>query len=299
MIEVNTVTKLFDETKALDNVSLRMKQGGVYGLIGSNGSGKSTLLRIISGVYRADGGSVTIEGENTFENTALKDRIFFVSDEPYFFNQYSIHDAAKFYRQYYSNWDEATFKRLCEIFPLNYKKKIHTFSKGMKRQASLLLALSANPDYLLLDEAFDGLDAVIRSLLKRIIAEKVVDKNLTTVITSHNLRELEDLCTQIGLLHYGKLVMERDYDSLKDSMHKVQLAFEQAPDEEKLKTLAPLKTEVSGRVATLILRGEREELKPKLDELNPIFIEMLPLTLEEIFLYEMEGTGYDFSQIMD
>lgn len=299
MIEVRTVTKLFDETKALDSVTLSMKRGGVYGLIGSNGSGKSTLLRIISGVYRADGGTVTIEGENTFENTSLKDRIFFVSDEPYFFNQYSIKDAANFYRHYYSGWDEATYERLCGIFPLDIKKKIHTFSKGMKRQASLLLALSANPDYLLLDEAFDGLDAVMRSLLKRIIAEKVVDKNLTTVVTSHNLRELEDLCTQIGLLHYGKLVLEHDYDSLKDGMHKVQLAFEEVPSPELLQSLSPVKTEVSGRVATLVVRGEREELQAKLDAIHPIFTEILPLTLEEIFLYEMEGTGYDFSQIMD
>ncbi|MFA9379888.1 MAG: ABC transporter ATP-binding protein [Acetanaerobacterium sp.] len=298
MIAVNEVTKLFGETKALGSVSLKIDGGGVYGLIGSNGSGKSTLLRIIAGVYRADGGTVEIEGSPAFENSAIKDRCFFVSDEPYFFGQYSIEGMAGFYRHYYSRWDEQTYKRLCGIFPLDTRKRIHTFSKGMKRQASLLLALSANPDYLLLDEAFDGLDPVMRALLKRIIAEKSADSGLTTVITSHNLRELEDLCTQVGLLHYGRMVLERDYDSLKDTMHKAQLAFSQEVPIQQLNALGALKVETSGRVATLVLRGTHDEIKVRLDALEPLFVELLPLTLEEIFLYEMEGTGYDFSQLI-
>ncbi len=298
MIAVNEVTKLFDETKALGSVSLAIEGGGVYGLIGSNGSGKSTLLRIIAGVYRADGGTVTIHGDPTFENAALKDKIFFVSDEPYFFPQYTIEAMADFYRNFYSRWDEATYKRLCGIFPLDTKKRIHSFSKGMKRQASLLLALSASPDFLLLDEAFDGLDPVMRALLKRMIAEKSADTGLTTVITSHNLRELEDLCTKIGLLHYGRMVMERDYDTLKDTMHKAQIAFAEEIPHEALKELGALKVDTSGRVATMVLRGNREEIDARLNALSPLFVELLPLTLEEIFLYEMEGTGYDFSQLI-
>lgn len=298
MIAVNNVTKLFGETKALGSVSLTIEGGGVYGLIGSNGSGKSTLLRIIAGVYRADGGTVTIDGQQTFENTALKDRILFVSDEPYFFSQYTIEGMADFYRHFYSRWDENTYKRLCGVFPLDTKKRINTFSKGMKRQASLLLALSASPEFLLLDEAFDGLDPVMRALLKRIIAEKAADMNLTTVITSHNLRELEDLCTKIGLLHYGRMVLERDYDSLKDTMHKAQIAFAQDIPKEALSSLGALKIETSGRVATMVLRGAHDEIKARLEALNPLFIELLPLTLEEIFLYEMEETGYDFSQLI-
>ncbi len=298
MIALNEVTKLFEETKALSGVTLRVEDGGVYGLIGSNGSGKSTLLRIIAGVYRADGGTTRIGDEDTFENTSLKDSIFFVSDEPYFFNQHTIDNMAVFYRRYYSGWDEATYQRLCGIFPLDRKKKIHSFSKGMKRQAALLLALSTNPKFLLLDEAFDGLDPVMRALIKRILAEKAVDTGLTTVITSHNLRELEDMCTKVGLLHFGRLVLERGYDSLKESMHKAQLAFEGEVPEKALAALSPLKTEMSGRMVTLVLRGEREVLKGQLNELRPLFAELMPLTLEEIFLYEMEENGYDFSQII-
>lgn len=298
MIAVNEITKLFGETKALGSVSLTIEGGGVYGLIGSNGSGKSTLLRIIAGVYRTDGGTVTVAGEPAFENTQVKDRIFFVSDEPYFFTQYTIAAMAEFYRHFYSRWDEKTYKRLCEIFPLDTKKRINTFSKGMKRQASLLLALSASPDFLLLDEAFDGLDPVMRALLKRIIAEKAADTGLTTVITSHNLRELEDLCTKIGLLHNGRMVIERDYDSLKDTMHKAQLAFAGDIPVDGLAALGALKVETSGRVATLVLRGNHDEIEARLEALSPLFVELLPLTLEEIFLYEMEGTGYDFSQLI-
>lgn len=298
MIAVSEVTKLFGETKALGSVSLEIERGGVYGLIGSNGSGKSTLLRILAGVFRADGGTVTVDGEPSFENMQVKDRMFFVSDEPFFFAQYTIEGMADFYRRFYSRWDEDTFRRLCGIFPLDATKRLHSFSKGMKRQASVLLALSTNPDILLLDEAFDGLDPVMRALLKRVIAERAANTGLTTVVTSHNLRELEDMCTKIGLLHGGRMVLERDYNTLKDTMHKAQLAFSGEVPEQKLQELGALKSEISGRVATLVLRGGREEINARLEALSPLFVELLPLTLEEIFLFEMEGAGYDANEII-
>lgn len=298
MILINNVTKKFGSVTALDGLSFNISSGTVFGLVGSNGSGKSTLLRVISGVYKPDGGSVYIDGESTYENTAAKAKCFFVPDFPYFYNNSTIENTALIYRKIYPDWDEEYYKFLCATFPVDPRKTVINMSKGMQRQAALILALSTRPKYLLLDEIFDGLDPVIRQLVKKIIITNVTDNNMTVMIASHNLRELEDICDHIGLLHKGGVVMERELDDMKLGIHKAQLAFKDEVDESVFNGLNIVKLSRRGNVFNITVKGDIDEITRSLEELEPAFMEALPLTLEEVFINEMEGAGYDINNIL-
>lgn len=298
MIEINNLLKKFGDFTALDSISFKVESGSIFGLIGSNGAGKSTLLRTVCGVYKPDGGFVRVDGMETFENTDIKDDIFFISDFPYFLPQTTISEMALIYQSIYKKWDKLTFERLCTVFPLDRKQKIHNMSKGMQRQAALILALSTKPRVLLLDEIFDGLDPVIRQLLKQIISDEVINSNLTVVIASHNLRELEDFCDHIGLLHKGGILFEQEIDSLKLGIHKVQAAFRPMPSADEFEKFDIIKKETRGSLVTFVARGTHDELLSKLNEMNPIFSEIIPLSLEEVFISEMEAAGYDLDNII-
>lgn len=298
MIEIKKITKNFGEVKALDNLSFTVSSGAVFGLVGSNGAGKSTLLRVLNGVFKADGGEALIDGENVFENQKIKDKCFFVPDYPYFSNGDTIQKNAFLYRKIYSCWDEEYFKQLCATFPINTKQRIVNMSKGMQRQSALILALSTRPKYLFLDEIFDGLDPVVRQLVKKIIITNVTDNGTTVMIASHNLRELEDICDHIGLLHKGGIILERELDDLKLGIHKVQIAFNSDVDDNLFSELEIVNKSRNGNLFNLTIRGNEQDFIPKLEALNPAFMESLPPTLEEVFINEMEGAGYDINNIL-
>jgi ABC-2 type transport system ATP-binding protein len=298
MIEIKKITKDFGEVKALDNLSFTVSSGAVFGLVGSNGAGKSTLLRVLNGVFKVDGGEALIDGENVFENQKIKDKCFFVPDYPYFSNGDTIQKNAFLYRKIYSCWDEEYFKQLCATFPINTKQRIVNMSKGMQRQSALILALSTRPKYLFLDEIFDGLDPVVRQLVKKLIITNVTDNGTTVMIASHNLRELEDICDHIGLLHKGGIILERELDDLKLGIHKVQIAFNSDVDDNLFSDLEIVNKSRNGNLFNLTIRGNEQDFIPKLEALNPAFMESLPLTLEEVFINEMEGAGYDINNIL-
>lgn len=292
MIEIKNITKKFDKTVAICNLDCNISEGTIFGLAGSNGSGKSTLLRTISGVYQADEGEVIIDGENVFDNPKIKERFAYISDYPYFFNDSTLENMASLYKGLYSEWDDNLYMRLCSMFPIGTKDKIINMSKGMQRQASLILAFSTKPKYLLLDEIFDGLDPVIRKTLKTLIIENVTDRNMTCIIASHNLREIDDICDKIVLLHKGQLVTNEETDQLKNQMHKIQLAFNRDIDRQLFKNINAEIISQVGNYYVLLVKGDLEEKMEQLNALEPAFIEVMPSTLEEVFINEMEGVGY-------
>lgn len=298
MIELKGLTKQFGKNTVLDHISFSIGKGSIFGLVGSNGAGKSTLLRIFSGIYQADDGAVLIDGKTPFENASTKARLFFISDYPYFLPQSSLEDMAKFYAMCYPNWNPERYRQLCSIFPLNPKARLINMSKGMQRQAALICALSTCPDYLFLDEIFDGLDPVIRQLLKKLLSGDVADRGMTVVIASHNLRELEDLCDHVGLLHRGGIVFERELDSLQLGICKIQAIFKPMLPPEAFDAFSIIHQDIRGSVINLTVRGGVEETLEKVNALNPVFCEVLPLTLEEVFICEMEVAGYDFNNIL-
>lgn len=299
MIVIDGLVKQFESTIALQNVTLTVEKGRIMGVVGSNGAGKSTLLRAIAGVYQPDGGSVLVDNEETYENVAVKSRIFFVPDNPHFEPGATVQSTAKLHSMFYPGFSWEKFERLCAVFQLDQKKKISTMSKGMQRQAALISALATMPDYLLLDEVFDGLDPVMRRLLKRVIASEVADRNMTVLIASHNLRELEDFCDTVGLLHKGGVLLEKEVDALRLGMHRVQVVFREPVEDTELRhtfDLASLSR--TGSLCTLVIRGERLEIERKLEAYAPLFCEFLSLSLEEVFIREMEAVGYDFEEIV-
>lgn len=298
MIELNALTKKFGKVTAVDNMSLSIKNGSVVGLVGSNGSGKSTLLRLLSGVYKPSSGEVYIDGQKLFDNPDAKGQCYFIPDFPFFYNNSTINNTAFLYRKLYPNWSEDEFTRFCTIFPIDSNARIINMSKGMQRQAALILALSTCPRYLFLDEIFDGLDPVVRHLLKKILITHVAEHNMTVVIASHNLRELEDLCDRVCLMHRGHLVMERDIDTLRTAFRKVQVAFSQAPDKPNIfEGINVINVWQNGNVFNVTIKGTEEDFMPKLNALNPAYISAMPLTLEEIFISEMGAAGYDINSI--
>ncbi|MCQ2514439.1 MAG: ABC transporter ATP-binding protein [Ruminococcus sp.] len=299
MIEVRNLTKKFGKLIAVNNFSLNIEKGKVIGLVGSNGSGKSTLLRLLSGVYEPDFGDIFVDGVRLFDNDIAKGECYFVPDFPYFYNNSTIDNTAFLYRRLYPNWSEESFNRFCRIFPIDRKAKIINMSKGMQRQAALILALSTNPHYLLLDEIFDGLDPVVRHLLKRILVEYVSERNTTVIIASHNLRELEDLCDRICLMHQGNMLMEHDIDSLRKQLRKVQVAFNELPlSQDVFAGINIVNLWRNGNIFNITIRGTEEEFMPILNALNPAYISAMPLTLEEVFISEMGGAGYDVNNIL-
>lgn len=298
MIETNALVKRFGDFTALTSLTASIPRGSVYGLVGSNGSGKSTFLRLVSGVYMPDGGTLSVDGQPVYENTAVKSRIFFLADDLFFLPQSSMDDMARFYERAYPSFSREEYRKLCTIFPLDPKKKLSTFSKGMKRQAALLLGLSCRPDLLLLDEAFDGLDPVIRGAVRKLLSDEISDRELTVIITSHNLRELEDLCDQVGLLHQGRILFQRDIDELKLGFCKVHAAFPAGIEDADLKVLDIMQLSRTGSLLNLIVRGNSTDASNYLLEKGAVFAEGVPLTLEEVFIHEMEAVGYDYNNIL-
>ncbi|MDD6478385.1 MAG: ABC transporter ATP-binding protein [Oscillospiraceae bacterium] len=298
MIKGTNLTKKFEENIALDGINFEIEDGSIYGLVGSNGSGKSTLLRLISGVYRADGGAIEIDGESCFNNVNIKDKIAFLGDTPYFLPQSNLIDMKRFYKSVYSNFSDETFEHLLSVFPLNRNARISTMSKGMQRQAALILAMSTKPSYLLLDEAFDGLDVVMRRVLANIIIDGVERDGLTAIIASHNLRELEDIVDHIALIHNGNILFNDQSEQLKDKIHKIQVAFNNVPDTSVFDALDVMKIERTGSLLQLVVRGDKKEIMDFIKNLMPLFAECIQPTIEEIFVYELEVIGYDVKNIL-
>lgn len=298
MIQANNLVKKFDNFVALNNFNSHIPAGTIYGLVGSNGSGKSTLLRLLSGIYQPDSGTIEIDGHAPFENSEVKNSIFHVSDDLYFMPQSNMDQMAAFYASMYTSFRYETYRSMCERFPINPKKRINTFSKGMQRQVALILAFSTHPKYLLLDEAFDGLDPVIRNAVRKILSDQIYEQDMTVIIASHNLRELEDLCDFMGLLHQGQVIFEREIDEVKLGFCKVQAGFQTPPSPETLKKLDIMQLEQTGSILSLVVRGNSTEILEYMENLNPMFVETVPLTLEEVFVHEMEAVGYDYSKII-
>jgi len=298
MIKISGITKNFDKIRSLNDVNLCIENGSIFGLIGSNGSGKSTLIRILTGIYLPDCGDVSYDGEPVWENTTVKRDIVYLSDDQYFIPHSTIADMKRMYKSVYPNFSDERYEELLKMFGLDETRKISTLSKGMQKQVSILIGMSCRPRYLFCDETFDGLDPVMRQFVKRLLAADVAEYGLCAVMASHNLRELEDICDHIGLLHKGELVLERDLDEAKTIMHKIQVSFEKdACDEAErvLGELDPISLERRGSLFTVIARGEEAELSEKINRLSPLFMEFIPLTLEEIFISEMEEKGYEFA----
>ena len=298
MIKTENLTKLFDDYKALDAINCTIPEGCIYGMVGSNGAGKSTFLRLLTGIYRADEGNVTIDDENVYENPVIKSKIAFVPDELFFLNGANMDRMADLYRACYPDFDNKRYEYLAGTFQLDTRKPLMTFSKGMKRQAAIILAISCKPKYLFFDETFDGLDPVMRNLVKSLICQDVEERKATAILTSHSLRELEDTCDQLALLHRGGLVFESDITNLKTKLFKVQVAFKEEFDKHSFEGIEMLHFVKHGSVANIIVRGDRDEVTGRIREMRPLLLEILPLSLEEVFTYEMEALGYVFSDVL-
>lgn len=298
MIKIDNVSKRFGNVTALDKLSIDINSGSVFGLVGSNGSGKSTLLRILSGVYCADGGKITIDDEDIEDNVNVKGKCCFISDFPYFSNNATLHNMSSLYKSIYPNWNNEKYKMLCGVFSIPQKSKIINMSKGMQRQVALILALSTCPKYLFLDEIFDGLDPVVRQLVKKLIIQDITENSMSVVIASHNLRELEDFCDHIGFMHKGGVLLEKELDSLKLDLHRIQVAFSKELPENAFDALNIISIKNTGKLYNLVVRGDIDKTKNVIDALCPLFVEALPLTLEEIFISEMEVAGYDIDNII-
>ncbi|MBQ1260569.1 MAG: ABC transporter ATP-binding protein [Clostridia bacterium] len=292
MISVRELTKKFGNFVAINNISFDINDGCVYGLVGVNGAGKSTLLRLISGIYRADGGSITLDGESVYNNPSAKAKIAFVADELYLPPSKNMNSMAKAYTELFEQFDYNRFSELTALFGLNPKAPFNSFSKGMKRQAATVLALALRPKYIFFDETFDGLDPFKRGFIKDLIYEDVRARKATAIITSHSLRELEDSCDQLALLNKGGLVFESDAATLKTSKLKLQVSFSQPFDKSKFEGIKVLRYTQHGSVASMIVDGDGDSAKAQIQSMSPILMEELPLTLEEVFTYELEARGY-------
>ena len=296
MIEVKNVTKAFDGFKALDNLSMNVPDGAIYGLLGPNGAGKSTLIRHITGIFRQDSGEVLVDGQPVFENPGVKSGIAYIPDDVFYFNQASIRDMMKFYKGIYPGFSTERYEKLVSAFSLDEKAKIRSFSRGMQKQAAFLLAASTNPKLLVMDEPVDGLDPVMRRQVWGILMSDVAEHGTTVLVSSHNLRELEDVCDHVGIMNRGKMLIEHSLSSLQDNIVKVQLAL---PDGAELPDyMNILSKSSSGRVQTLTAKGTSEEIANQLSTCNPLFMDLLPLSLEEIFIYELGGEHYEVKDII-
>lgn len=299
MIEAVNVSKSFRNIKAVDDISATIKEGTVFGLIGTNGAGKSTFLRMACGVLKPDHGQISIDGLPVYENEEAKSKIFYISDDQYFFANATSNDMKNYYKSFYTKFDATRFDELLKKFELDPNRKINTFSKGMKKQVSILCGVCANTEYLFCDETFDGLDPVVRQAVKSIFANDMEERNLTPVIASHNLRELEDICDHVGLLHKGGILLSKDLEEMKFNIHKIQCVLNNEKDEEVLfSRLDILKTEKRGSLITITARGTQLEIIDAIREFNPLFHEILPLSLEEIFISETEVVGYDIKKLI-
>ncbi|MFB1099953.1 ABC transporter ATP-binding protein [Terribacillus sp. JSM ZJ617] len=298
MIKAVELSKKFDRKQVLDQVGFQVKKGTIYGLLGSNGAGKTTIMRILAGILKQDKGSVLVDGKTVFENVAMKQRIIFMPDILYFLPQYTVKQMGQFYADMYANWDQQRYDQLISQFKLE-NKKVSTFSKGMQRQVAFCLALAAKPDFLIMDEPLDGLDAVVRQRIKGLLINDVAEREMTVLISSHNLREMENLCDDVGIVHKGKMILERNLDDMKTEVQKVQFALRKGQDMSFLEKLNILHQEKRGSIHLLIVKADHQELEGILAAQNPVVLDMLPLSLEEIFIYEMGGAGYAIENILD
>ena len=299
MIKVENVCKRFDETEALKGVTIKIQRGSIFGIVGRNGAGKTTLLKILTGVYKADSGCILYDGEPVFENPQVKSKIFFVPDNPYFFRNFSIYNMANFYKGIYNTWDSHHFENLLKIFNLPLKKRISKFSKGMQKQCAILFALSSRPEFFVLDEPFDGLDPVIRQSVKKLLIEDVADRSASVIISSHNLRELEDFCDTIAILHEGKILLCSNIEELKLDTCKIQAVFKKNFLPESLNRFKVISYYKKSNIEVIIVKGNKEEILDTLKDFEPVLLDILPLSLEEIFIYEMGGLKDELTQIMD
>jgi ABC-2 type transport system ATP-binding protein len=295
MINLKNIHKQFDTKKVLENINWEIPKASIYGLVGPNGAGKSTLLRIISGVLKADEGTVLVNGVDVYDNPSIKKHILFVSDDPFFLPQSTIKEMRNFYELFYPSFNDSMYHSLLKKFGLNETDRITDFSKGMKRQASIILALSCSPDVLLLDEAFDGLDPVMRLNLKRIIANELMNRDMTVIISSHNLRELEDICDRIALLNNHTITIQDEIESIRNQYHKIQLAYTNAIDDKVLHDLNPMYFDKRGNVYMIVLKGDLDDKMKQIKDTQPVLCEEIPITMEEVFVYEMEANGYGSS----
>ena len=299
MIKAENLTKSFGDFVALSGITCSIPQGCIYGMVGSNGAGKSTFLRLVTGVYKADAGTVCIDGAPVFDNPAVKNQMAYVPDELYFLSGSSMDRMAGLYAAIYPRFDRERYRSLTAAFRLDPRKSLNTFSKGMRRQAATILAVSTRPQSMFVDETFDGLDPVMRNLVKNLITQDVLEHQATAIITSHSLRELEDTCDQLALLHKGGLVLESDIQNLKTSLFKIQIAFSGDFGRDSFDGIDILHFSKRGSVASMIVRGGREETVSRLQAMMPILLDVLPLSLEEVFTYEMEALGYAFQDVLD
>lgn len=292
MLELKNVSKSFGKFKALDNLTMTIPQGSVYGLVGPNGAGKTTAIRHITGVYRPDAGEITMEGLPIFENPQVKQAIGYIPDEIFYFSSATLKDMAKFYRGLYPRFDMALFQRLSEVFQLPTGSPIRRFSKGMQKQAAFQLTLSIRPDVLVLDEPVDGLDPVMRRQVMSLILAEVAERNTTVLISSHNLRELEDVCDHVGIMNHGKMLLERSLADMQGNTVKLQMVGDVPQG------LEILHQSSTGRLQTLVVRGNAREVEAQVEASEPMFYDILPLSLEEIFIYELGGVNHEINSII-
>lgn len=299
MIEVKNISKRFGDIQAVNEVTLTIKDGCIFGLVGTNGAGKSTLLRMLAGVLKADAGEALIDGQNVYENIEIKKNLFYIPEDAYFFTNTTPLQMMEYYASMYEHFDREQFLKMLDKFHLDKNRKIQTFSKGMKKQVSILLGLCANVKYLFCDETFDGLDPVMRQVVKSLFADAVVNRNLTPIIASHNLRELEDICDHVGLLHEGGVLLSEDLEEMKFHIHKLQCVMpNETMEQHLLKELNVLSYERSGSLMFIIARGTKVEILHTVERYAPVFSEIVPLSLEEIFISETEVAGYEIKNIL-
>ena len=292
MLEMKHVTKTFGNFKALDDLTLTVPKGAVYGLVGPNGAGKSTAIRHLIGVYRQDSGEVTLEGKQIYENPEQKMRIGSIPDDVFFFPSASLEEMRRYYAGIYRNFDHDLFDRLYEVFQLPKKSPIRRFSKGMQKQAAFHLTICTRPDVMILDEPVDGLDPVMRRQVWNLILSDVAARETTVLISSHNLRELEDICDHVGIMDHGKMLLERSLADMQGATHKLQLVGD-VPE-----GLEILHESASGRLKTLVVRGSAQEIEERARLSSPVYFDVLPLSLEEIFIYELGGVNYEVKNIV-
>lgn len=299
MIKASGVRKTFGTYNALNDFSINVKKGSVYGLVGPNGAGKTTFIKSLMGVYKINQGEITIDGENTYENSKIKQRVICISDDLFFYQSYNIKDTAKLYSGIYPGWSWETFEKLKDVFKINTRRKVRRLSKGMQKQVAFWLGLSAHPDVMILDEPVDGLDPVMRRNVWALMLQAVTEKEMTVLVSSHNLRELEDVCDHVGILHEGRVVIEKSLDDIKGNIHKLQLAFSDRAFPDALETKLEILNKTSfGSVNMLIVKGDADDVLSTVKEYNPVVCDILPLTLEEVFIYELGGMGYEFETIL-
>lgn len=298
MIRAEHVTKYFDDFKVLDDISMRVRRGTIYGLVGPNGAGKTTLINHICGVLTPKCGTVTVGGEKVYENEGIKKRVLNISDDWFYYSTFTVREMAKFYRSVYPNFSTERYNAIKEVFRIDEKRQIRKLSKGMKKQVAFWLALSAMPEVLILDEPLDGLDPVMRKQVLSLVIADVADRELTVLVSSHNLRELEDICDWVGIIHEGKMILEKPLDDLKGSVHKYQVLLTSDTAKALEEREDVLHVSHTGSVYSVILRGDAEENDRRMSGLSPHLCERVSLTLEEVFIYELGGLGYDIQNIL-